>query len=89
MEKLLPKPGNQSHLNSRRSVLFKIVNPSNETTNVIIEESKAHDFAEFSFLRKNAATPVNNGTNIRSNEIILNLPKPPLGGLGVYFLIKN
>jgi len=60
-----------------------------ETAIVANDESKAQPFAVFSFLRKNAATPLNNGINIRSNEIIWSLPKHPLGGLGVYFLIKN
>jgi hypothetical protein len=70
IEKLLPRPGNQSDLNSRRAALLKTVNPSNETASVIIVENKAHDFAEFSFLRKNAAMPLNNGITISNNEII-------------------
>jgi len=57
--------------------LFKIVNPSNEITSVIIEEYKANDLAVFSFLKKNAAMPFNNGANISNNAIIY------------YFLIKN
>jgi hypothetical protein len=40
------------------------------------DESKAQPFAAFPFLKKNAAMPLTNGINIRSNEIILALPKP-------------
>ena len=52
------------------SVLSKIVNPSMETTKVAKDENKAQLFAAFSFLKKNAAIPLNNGINISNNEII-------------------
>ena len=48
-----------------------MVNPSNETATVANDENKAQPFAAFSFLKKNAAMPLNNGINISNNEIIL------------------